>query len=257
MPAVGEVHRQDFVARLNGREIDRHVRLGAAMRLNVDMLGAKQSFAAIYRQLLGNIDVFATAIPALFRITLGVFVREHRTLRFHHRRAGEVFAGDKFNIFLLAQAFIPVQTIQDGVVQIRVLEGEFASCRFEGEAQSARSLLQRYADQLCSIRPMNVASLERYLLLMNDIPGVQAQGNIVPAAGQGGNPDLLIRVNRHNHDASIGISNRESKTLGTWRTDAEADLYGAFGLDGRQWVRYRHTPGGGFGQLGYGMSWPE
>jgi hemolysin activation/secretion protein len=158
--------------------------------------------------------------------------------------------------FLLAQAFIPVQTIQDGVVKIRVIEGEFASCRFEGEAQSARSLLQRYADQLCTIRPMNVASLERYLLLMNDIPGVQAQGIIVPAAVQGANPDLLIRVSRRNHDASIGISNRESKTLGTWRADAEADLYGAFGLDGRQWVRYRHTPGGGLNLAAVGQELP-
>jgi hemolysin activation/secretion protein len=158
--------------------------------------------------------------------------------------------------FLLAQAFIPVQTVQDGVVKVRVVEGEFASCRFEGGEQKARSLLQRYADQLCSIRPMKVASLERYLLLMNDVPGVQAQGIIVPATVQGTNPDLLIRISRRNHDASIGISNRESKTLGTWRADVEGDLYGAFGLDGRQWIRYRHTPGGGLNVAAIGQELP-
>ena len=106
-------------------------------------------------------------------------------------------------------------------------------------------MLQRYADKLCSARPLKVADLERYLLLMNDVPGVQAQGIIVPAAVQGGNPDLLIRISRRNHDAAVGMSNRESKTLGTWRTDVEGDLYGAFGMDGRQWIRYRHTAGAG------------
>jgi len=158
--------------------------------------------------------------------------------------------------FLLAQAFIPVQTVQDGVVKIRVMEGEFGTCRFEGEAESQRSLLQRYADKLCSSRPLKVADLERYLLLINDVPGVQAQGIIVPAAVQGGNPDLLIRVSRRNHDASVGISNRESKTLGTWRTDVEGDLYGAFGLDGRQWIRYRHTAGAGLKLAAIGQELP-
>ncbi len=158
--------------------------------------------------------------------------------------------------FLLAQAFVPVQTIQDGVVQIRVLEGEFATCKIEGEAANVGSLLQRYADQLCSIRPMKVESLERYLLLINDVPGVQAQGVIVPSATQGASPDLLIRVSRRNHDASIGISNRESKSLGTWRSEFEGDLYGAFGLDGRQWIRYRHTPGGGLNLAAIGQELP-
>jgi len=158
--------------------------------------------------------------------------------------------------FLLAQAYIPVQTIEQGVVQIRVIEGQFASCKFEGEMPSQRSVLQRYAEQLCSVRPMKVESLERYLLLINDIPGVVAQGIILPSAMQGGDPDLLIRLSRRNHDASVGISNRESKTLGTWRTDVEADLYGAFGLDGRQWVRYRHTPGAGLNLVAVGQDLP-
>lgn len=164
----------------------------------------------------------------------------------HYRNAG----------FLLAQAFIPVQTVQDGVVKIRVIEGEFGTCRFEGEAASQRSLLQRYADQLCRAKPLKVADLERYLLLMNDVPGVQAQGIIVPSAVQGGKPDLLIRISRRNHDASIGISNRESKTLGTWRTEVEGDLYGAFGMDGRQWIRYRHTPGAGLNLAAVGQELP-
>ena len=75
MAAVGEIHRQDFVARFNGGEINRHVRLRAAVRLDVDMLGAEETFRAIDRELLDDIDIFAAAVPAFPGITFGVLVR--------------------------------------------------------------------------------------------------------------------------------------------------------------------------------------
>ena len=82
MPAVGEIHGQDLVARLNGGEIDGHVRLRSAVRLNVDMLGAEELPGAIDRQLLDNVHVLATAIPAFPRITFRVLIRQHASLGF-------------------------------------------------------------------------------------------------------------------------------------------------------------------------------
>ena len=143
--------------------------------------------------------------------------------------------------FVLAQAFVPVQTVREGVVRIRVIEGQFARCRFDGDPVAANSILQQYADKLCSIHPMKVDALERYLLLMNDVAGVRAQGIIIPAAKAGDDPDLLIRVSRRSVAGSIGVSNREAKALGTWRTELDAELYNAFQLGGRTWVHARHT----------------
>ena len=36
----------------------------------------------------------------------------------------------------------------------------------------------------------------------------------------------------------------------------EGDLYGAFGLDGRQWIRYRHTAGAGLKLAAIGQELP-
>ncbi len=65
------------------------------------MLAAEESLGAIDRQLLGDIDIFAAAVPAFSRITLGVFVREDAALRFHDRAAGEILRGDQFDVFAL------------------------------------------------------------------------------------------------------------------------------------------------------------
>ncbi len=70
----------------------------------------KSCFRAVDGELLNDIDIFAAAIPALLRIALGVFVGEHRALRFHHGRAGEIFAGDELDVFLL-----PLLLQQNGV----------------------------------------------------------------------------------------------------------------------------------------------
>jgi len=41
--AMRQVHAEDGVTRLEAREVDRHVGLGAAVGLNVDVFGAEQS----------------------------------------------------------------------------------------------------------------------------------------------------------------------------------------------------------------------
>ena len=101
MTSVGEIHRQDLVARFDGGKVNGHVRLRSAVRLDIDVLGAEQTFRAIDRQLLDGVDVFAAAIPTLPGITFGVLVREHAALRFHHGAAGEIFRSDQFDVFAL------------------------------------------------------------------------------------------------------------------------------------------------------------
>ena len=74
--AVGEVHRQDAVARLEHGEIDRHVRLAAGVGLDVDVVAAEELPGPVDGELLDDIHVLATAVPASAGITLGIFVGE-------------------------------------------------------------------------------------------------------------------------------------------------------------------------------------
>ena len=103
MPAMTQVHRQHPVARLQEREIDRHVGAAAGMGLDVGVFGAEDSFRAIDRELLHRVDMFTAAVPAFPRIAFGVFVGQDRALGLHDGVAGEVLAGDQFEVFLLPQ----------------------------------------------------------------------------------------------------------------------------------------------------------
>ena len=73
--AVGEVHAHDAIARLEDGEVGRHVRLGAAVRLDVDMLGAGEELQGPrLRQPFGHVHVLTAAVVALARQALGVLV---------------------------------------------------------------------------------------------------------------------------------------------------------------------------------------
>ena len=86
MPAVRQIHAQHGVARLQQREVHRHVRLGARVRLDVGVLGAEKRLRPIDRERFGDVDELAAAVVALARIPFGVFVGQDGTGGFEDRR---------------------------------------------------------------------------------------------------------------------------------------------------------------------------
>ena len=76
------------------------------MRLHIGMLGAKNLFRPIARQVLHHIGVFAAAVVAPSRISLRILIREHRAGRFQHRFRHEVLAGNHLQPFVLAKCFV-------------------------------------------------------------------------------------------------------------------------------------------------------
>src|SRR5260221_1923997 len=76
------------------------------MRLNVGMFGDKELFGALDGELFGNIDIFAAAVPAAFWVAFGILIGQDRALRLHDGQAGEIFAGDEFDVLLLALALV-------------------------------------------------------------------------------------------------------------------------------------------------------
>src|SRR5438552_11444636 len=76
---VGQIHRQNLVAYLQGRKINCHVRLRATVWLDVYMFCTEQSPGAIDRKRFDGIDIFEAAGPALCAISLSVIVGLTRT----------------------------------------------------------------------------------------------------------------------------------------------------------------------------------
>ena len=114
--ALRQVHTQNGIARLQQRGVNSEVSLRARVRLDVRVVSAKEFFRTVNRQLLNDINVFATAVVALARITFSIFVGQLRTLRLHHARAGVVFGGDQFDVLFLTYFFLLHSLPQFGII---------------------------------------------------------------------------------------------------------------------------------------------
>ena len=119
MAAGGEVEAHEGIAGLQQRQKHRLVHLAAGVRLHIGEAGAEQFPGAIDRQRLHDVHPFAAAVIAVARIALGVFVGQHRALRFQHRAADDVLRRDQFDLMTL-----PAELAADRRGDVRIGLGE-------------------------------------------------------------------------------------------------------------------------------------
>lgn len=133
--------------------------------------------------------------------------------------------------YILAQVVVPEQRIEprDAVVHLQAIEGFVDAVRFRGDAGVDAARLDAVAQAIRAARPLTASTLERYLLLLNDIPGLRAATTLSPSLTQPGAADLEIRLSRSALGGEIAIDNRGSRAIGPWRAAADIE---AFGLTG-------------------------
>jgi len=144
----------------------------------------------------------------------------------HYRNAG----------YILTQAVVPAQDVTDGVLKIRVVEGFVGEVSVQGEIKSdrERSVIQGYGEAIKAEQPTNMHSLERYLLLINDLPGVTVTGLLRPLAGQVGGAELVLNITEKTFEGSYTIDNRGSRFIGPWQHTAAISVNSLYGM-------YDHT----------------
>ena len=116
--------------------------------------------------------------------------------------------------YILSRAILPPQTIEDGAVTIRIVEGYIDEVRIEGEVRGERALLDAYAARIMNSRPLSIGDLERYLLLIDDLPGISSEAVLNPAKDTPGAADLVIVVEEDAKDGFVRLDNRGTKFNG-------------------------------------------
>ncbi|WP_162299686.1 ShlB/FhaC/HecB family hemolysin secretion/activation protein [Marinospirillum perlucidum] len=118
---------------------------------------------------------------------------------------------------ILAKAVVPVQTVEDGLVTIQVIEGKLGQVLGEGNELYATSTLTKAFSDLLG-KPVSQAEAESGLLILTDYPGLAAFGMFQPGK-EVGEADLLIRVpNEDRFNADLRLDNHGSETTGEFRT---------------------------------------
>jgi len=133
--------------------------------------------------------------------------------------------------FLLAYAYLPAQKIEQGVVEIAVLEGTVDQVQIV-TAQDIRlkdEVIQRHVEDITQSPQILQADLERRLLLLNDIPGVVARAAFTPGA-RPGTADIVVTVAEEEPLTNfVDFNNHGSESTGEYRLGATFHLNNLFG----------------------------
>lgn len=127
--------------------------------------------------------------------------------------AADITSFYRNNGYILTRAVVPPQRIKGGNVIIRIVEGHINEVRIEGEG-AGDALIKAYGDKIRAAKPLDVKTLERYLLLMEDLPGVEARAVLQPSATMPGASDVVVNVTRDRYEFAATLDNRGSRFLG-------------------------------------------
>lgn len=136
--------------------------------------------------------------------------------------------------YILTQTVVPPQIIEDGTVRLQVVEGYIHSATVqaeEGATNAETALIKSYANRIVTGQALNVRNLEHQLLLINDLPGVQARSILSPSPDAPGGADLLVIIERDPLEGIVSIDNFGSRYLGPITLSAAATANSWLGLN--------------------------
>lgn len=160
--------------------------------------------------------------------------------------------------FFLARAVVEPQSLAFGILTIRLVEGSLQEVRFPDADPKLEAMLRPYTDKIMAQEgPANINLIERYLLLMSDLPGVEAKGNVDPIDREKGIYALRINAKRKAVSGYLSFDNRGTRAIGRDEAYATLSANGLFSDRGRTGIGVFTVPSSPkeLGYVEFNQSW--
>lgn len=154
--------------------------------------------------------------------------------------------------YLLARAYLPAQEIRDGQVEIAILEGRLGRVTVNNRSLVGDAVAERQLSALQAGEAVQAERLERRLLLVNDLPGVEVRSTLKPGASLG-LTDLDISLEAGPRlSGNLEIDNYGNRFTGSTRAGATLALNSPGGLGDTLTLRGLSSGAGmNYGRLAY------
>jgi hemolysin activation/secretion protein len=152
----------------------------------------------------------------------------------------------------LAYVSLPAQTLKGGTVKLQVIEGRVGKVSIQGNTHTRDAVLNQRAAGLKTGDVYTDAAAERAVLLLNDLPGVEAHAVLSPAADFGAS-DVLFNVNENRYSGDTSIDDYGRSVIGRWRVNADININSLTGSGDQLGAGITHSDGNrlNFGKLSY------
>ena len=122
----------------------------------------------------------------------------------------------------LSRAIVPPQDIEEGRIRIQVIEGSITEVELHGDGAEQFGVRPMFNPVLAE-HPSRLATLERQLLLVNNLPGVRiVDSSLEEIGGTTGRFRIVVQLKTWHIYTYAGLDNLGSSTVGPWQTYATA-----------------------------------
>ena len=126
--------------------------------------------------------------------------------------------------YFVAQVYLPVQDIKDGVVTIAVSEGRYNKIMLNNQAFLSDHLANTLLSDLHQGDVIASAPLERGLLLLSDLPAVTVKSTLVPSPVAGAS-DLIVDLSPGQRiTGEVDVDNAGNRYTGKYRLGATVNF---------------------------------
>jgi len=156
----------------------------------------------------------------------------------------------------IVRTYLPQQDVTDGVVIIQVVEAVFSGVHFEGtepERVSSTQLLSYFDTQQDIGGPVYARTIDRTLLLMDDLPGVTVLGSLHKGEQQGETELAIQAIDEPIFNGELGADNFGSHSTGDDRQWLSANLNSPTGRGDLLQANIIHSKGSDYGRLAYSL----
>lgn len=141
------------------------------------------------------------------------------------------------NGYILTRVFIPPQEIdKSGVVKMDIVEGFIDKYLIDGPTKGVTTAIEQYLSEVLKDKPLKLTTLERALLLINDLPGIEAKAVLTPSVETQGASTVVVLINEHLWDGYATWDNRGTKYLGPQEFSVSGSLNNIFNAPGQSTI---------------------
>ncbi len=191
----------------------------AVEELSFTIKGIKVTGATVYRP---------EALRPLYQSLIGKSV--HLSDIIHVAEAIE--AKYRADGYVLTRAYVPAQSVSNGVFTISVVEGYVAAVSVTGGTEDLRQRIERILAPITASHPLKLDVIEDALLRANQLPAANVSGLLRPSPTQPGASDLIATISSERVTTILSVDNRGAVLTDVWTTSADFAIRSPFNEGG-------------------------
>ncbi len=132
--------------------------------------------------------------------------------------------------YFLSRVYIPPQTLENGVLKIKVIEGYLSELYVEGGTTGNRAKINEVTAGLVNKKPLDLPSVEKAIRTLNAFPSTSVNA-VLRQGAELGSSEMVLNVSQLPDYYSLSVNNFNAPAVGTWGASFAGTLNRLFDID--------------------------